>query len=134
MSDLTLSDTLRRLAQLLSSNAGRIRIITSKRTYGMQEDSDSLYLVLQGRMSRMATLTPTKYADNLEDYVMWIEYTLREECLARGWTISMEIRPGTQPSRHCVVLYTPNFFSAHADTPAHALGLALLAALSDSDK
>lgn len=59
-----------------------------------------------------------------------LEYALREECMKRGWTIGLDIRSAVHVRIQCAVVYTPQFHSAHADTPAHALALAVLQALS----
>lgn len=61
-----------------------------------------------------------------------LEYALREEIEARGWTIQLNTSNPPDPCR--VSVETPKwFYPAYADTPAHALCLALLSALEEAE-
>lgn len=68
-----------------------------------------------------------------------IEYALREEIEARGWTVVQRIDPPSPPEKRAfAAIYFPDELvtrkHAYADFPAHALSLALLRALERGEK
>jgi len=72
---------IRRLCELMP--AGRVRI-HGDRAYGVGP-SESLFVISDGHLHRLCTLTPEKYCGLDGRTLLHLEYTLREECRARGW-------------------------------------------------
>ncbi len=130
----TLPDTLRRLHTALQSGGGRIRV-EKRRDFALGQ-TETLWVVLGGRVQRAALLTPERHADlNDPFHLLMVEAVLREECEARGWTWGVEALDDGRAFA-CVFLQDRAVhpgLGSYANTPAHAHALALLAALSDSE-
>lgn len=58
-----------------------------------------------------------------------LEEALRQECMARGWSLNQQSCPHPVHPSWRATIYTPQFRSAQGSSPAHALALALMSAL-----
>lgn len=58
-----------------------------------------------------------------------LEEALRQECMARDWSLNQQADPHPVHPSWRATIYTPQFRSAQGSSPAHALALALLGAL-----